>query len=381
MARGGFVAGAFAALLSLVASSRALAEGSRIVVIHPAEEKDILREAAERLRAELVAGGYEVEMVDAENGADPTKTLEDPRLAAAAALTIVPTGDGAAIDVFVADRATEKTLVRKVAVDAHSVPDPAKVLAVRAVELLHASLMEAGAPDGPSKAPAVAEPPSDPPPPPVSSENPPARAPQRAHPKAADIDAFSESPQEVPADEPVSNSGSSKSSGVTLGVAFASLMQMDGHAPALGPAFSGRIALAPHWSVRADVLAPMVTWAREGAYGDMSLLQALAFGGGGYAFVDHGRVIPSVLAEIGFEVAHTAGHPIDAVPGESKTFGLFAAVVGAQLEIEMTRHAEMFADARLVMLPPGAALYMVNEEVGKVGPISFVPTLGFAFSP
>jgi len=230
MSRGGFVVSALAILFCLVASTRALADATRIVVVRPAEDNDIVREAAERLRAELVAGGYEVTMVDLEKGADPTKTLEDPRLGAAAALTIVKAGEGAAIDVFVTDRATEKTLVRKVAVDAHSVPDPAKVLAVRAVELLHASLMEAAAPaaqDGAPKAPTSTEPFGDPPPPPPPSENPLARASKRRHPKAVDLDALPESPQEVPPDEPGSEPPNSNSSGVTLGVAFASLMQIE----------------------------------------------------------------------------------------------------------------------------------------------------------
>ncbi|MBI2896020.1 MAG: hypothetical protein HYY06_20850 [Deltaproteobacteria bacterium] len=101
---------------------------------------------AARLRAELEALGFEVEVLEA-----PSLVPSRPLLEAAArdrgaiaAVRIVPSQAG--VEVWVFDRVTGKTVLREVVTD----PDPARpdfeLIALRAVELLRASLMEVEAP-------------------------------------------------------------------------------------------------------------------------------------------------------------------------------------------------------------------------------------------
>jgi hypothetical protein len=99
---------------------------------------------ARRLRAELVALGFDVVDVAAEGEAG-RETLEAVARAAGAvaALRVVPSEEG--VEVWIVDRVTGKTVLREV-VTADSMSPAEDVVPVRAVELLRASLMEIDAP-------------------------------------------------------------------------------------------------------------------------------------------------------------------------------------------------------------------------------------------
>lgn len=99
---------------------------------------------ARRLRAELVALGFEVVEVAAE-GEAAREALENVARAesAVAALRVVPSAQG--VEVWIVDRVTGKTVLREV-VTADATAPAEDVVPVRAVELLRASLMEIDAP-------------------------------------------------------------------------------------------------------------------------------------------------------------------------------------------------------------------------------------------
>jgi hypothetical protein len=101
-----------------------------------------------RLRAELGALGFEVVAGRRERDAPSRASLESIARSsgAVAAIRVVPSPEG--VEVWIADRVTGKTVLREVVAGGAGDAEPA-VVAVRAVELLRASLLEIEAPHPP----------------------------------------------------------------------------------------------------------------------------------------------------------------------------------------------------------------------------------------
>jgi hypothetical protein len=139
----------------------------KVILIRPPAAPAAVTEALVRLRGELVAAGFDAQVTELTLGADVRGSLEKlapPSDGAATALVAVVASDPGSADLWVIDRVTGKTVVRKVNAGGADAPRVAEVLAVRAVELLRASFLEL----------AIAAPPSPgappPPPPPVVVE-------------------------------------------------------------------------------------------------------------------------------------------------------------------------------------------------------------------
>jgi len=126
-----------------------VAGSSRVVLVRPAGSDALLAEATTRLSAELTAAGFLVTVLDAAPGTDPKTEVESQNLdpPPVATLALSRLGPSATADVWVADRLTGKTLVRHVNVGPATRDRAPTVLAVRAVELLRASLLEATTPE------------------------------------------------------------------------------------------------------------------------------------------------------------------------------------------------------------------------------------------
>ena len=133
---------ALAALLSFVAgfvaspASRAENGEQRLVILVDPGVPTLAR----RLREEVEALGLEVRSVPA---AEPDVPLEERARAsgAVAAIRIAPSGKDA-VEMTIVDRATGKTVQRRLAIATPSDPASAELIATRTVELLRASLME-----------------------------------------------------------------------------------------------------------------------------------------------------------------------------------------------------------------------------------------------
>jgi len=154
------VAGAAAAALVVAGACpfrEARASPPKIVLIGPGTAASV----AERLKTELTALGFEVvEAAEPEQpGAGRELETVGRSLGAAAAVRLVP-ADGSA-EVWIADRATGKTLVRERVAPQDAGMQSDLVVSVRTVELLRASLLELDVPP---------EPPVEPPPPPTRGE-------------------------------------------------------------------------------------------------------------------------------------------------------------------------------------------------------------------
>lgn len=140
MRRGALVSALLAVALSLIAATCLADPRVTVVLNFPLSKTDSEFEA--QLRAELLAAGFEVLTVRGRGAPTPDEMADvAERTQSFAAIWIVRPPGRIAADVWVTDRVTGKTLLRKVRPEGFK-PDAARVFALRAVELLHASLLE-----------------------------------------------------------------------------------------------------------------------------------------------------------------------------------------------------------------------------------------------
>jgi hypothetical protein len=160
-----------ATLASLAWTAAGRAGPSRVLVVRERGADAVVARAEVRLSAELRAAGFEVDERVADGDADARRLVEQPGDGGAFATVLLQrAAAGASTDVWVADHVTHKTVVRRM--DAHGSGDAAdRSLALRVVELMRASLVEAlvlpAASDPPEPARAELSPPAPQPPPDV----------------------------------------------------------------------------------------------------------------------------------------------------------------------------------------------------------------------
>src|SRR3954471_8736506 len=131
-------------LATLLVARQLRAESARVVLVHWQPPSGVVLEAITRIRGELVADGFEVSIVGAPVGADPASVLAraDPRTTAAATLGLFVQPDARAAELWVVDRLTSKTVMRRIEMTDPAPGSGPEVLARRSVELLRASLLE-----------------------------------------------------------------------------------------------------------------------------------------------------------------------------------------------------------------------------------------------
>ncbi|KYF67146.1 hypothetical protein [Sorangium cellulosum] len=155
---------ALAGALTLVlcaASPAASGEPARVVLVRPGAADPSISEALIRIRGELVADGFDVELLDAQSASAPRPTMDDAgqQAGSAALIGLFLAPDGQAAELWVVDPRTNKTLVRRIDTRGEAREHIVEVLAVRAVELLRASLLELLMSSRRAAAPAAAPPP------------------------------------------------------------------------------------------------------------------------------------------------------------------------------------------------------------------------------
>lgn len=142
--------GVVAATIVMTATAAAAPPApSRVVVLARTDDADdVTGEALARVSGELTAAGFDVRAVWVATSADPRATVETVgrELSPAAAFAIfpgAPTPDGRpSAEIWVSDRLTGRATVEHLTVDPRDGDRRAAVLAVRAVELLKASVAE-----------------------------------------------------------------------------------------------------------------------------------------------------------------------------------------------------------------------------------------------
>ncbi|WP_437491437.1 hypothetical protein WME75_15615 [Sorangium sp. So ce1014] len=162
-ARAQALAGALTLLLLCAASPAASGEPARVVLVRPGAADPSISEALIRIRGELVADGFDVVLLDAQSASAPRPTMDDAgqQAGSAALIGLFLAPDGQAAELWVVDPRTNETLVRRIDTRGEAREHIVEVLAVRAVELLRASLLELLMSSRRSAAPAAASPPSE----------------------------------------------------------------------------------------------------------------------------------------------------------------------------------------------------------------------------
>jgi len=135
----------FSLVASLLASTLLLAPdviAQRVVLVRTGKQDPMLVDAWHRLLAELRIHHFEPETVQLGETVDLARALADTARTqgAVAAIALVHQDETTAVDVWLVDRVTGKTTLRRIVV--RSGEDASSVLAIRAVDLLRASFRE-----------------------------------------------------------------------------------------------------------------------------------------------------------------------------------------------------------------------------------------------
>lgn len=117
----------------------AVAHAEKILLVDDADTRPV----GVRLRAELVSLGFEVELAPAPEVEPSRASLEQAAREAGAVAALRVRASRAGVEVWVMDRVTSKTVLREVVFTGG---DDEGLVAVRAVELLRASLLEVALP-------------------------------------------------------------------------------------------------------------------------------------------------------------------------------------------------------------------------------------------
>jgi hypothetical protein len=119
------------------------AHAERVILVSPPEADASLNEAFNRLRGELTMHGFEVEIQTTEDAISPENLSQRAEsVHAVASVSFVRNEGITSADIKISDRVTGKTSIRTIATPVGT--DTASLLALRAVELLRASLREFG---------------------------------------------------------------------------------------------------------------------------------------------------------------------------------------------------------------------------------------------
>ena len=151
---------ALTAALTLVAVLAAKAGwAATVILVRPEHPKAVTAEALVRMHGELVSAGFDVQITATTTGADPRTSLEQTASGNNVDAVVALLGDATpgSVEVWVIDRVTGKSVVRRIPSQPES-DRAAEILAIRAIELLRASLLEVAMASG-REPPVVPKPP------------------------------------------------------------------------------------------------------------------------------------------------------------------------------------------------------------------------------
>ena len=134
--------------LLFVAPLAAPARAASVIIVRPANSPPVMVETLVRLRGELISAGFETDIVDGappagSGAADSRAGLEQLAARRGADAVVAIVGDLApdSVEVWVVDKVTGKSVVRRVPFEP-AAAGASKTLAIRAIELLRSSFLE-----------------------------------------------------------------------------------------------------------------------------------------------------------------------------------------------------------------------------------------------
>ncbi|WP_437536008.1 hypothetical protein WME79_15560 [Sorangium sp. So ce726] len=341
-------------------SRKAEAAASRVVIVEAGVDDPLVLEAATRLRAELGAAGFEVVRVVRAPEGDLRAGLERAakEAGAFAAATIVRSRTGATADLWIVDQVTQKTVVRAVEASGAAAPS---VMAVRAVELLQASLLEA------------------------SLQEPRGRAADEGGAAVPDDVKRWMAPVQRRAGMTPAPGRAGMLAGVGVEAGFGALLSVDGVGPALGPALrlSYGVGADGHGGALPAGLAARLTFAGptlgprlEGEHGTVSVRQEMAFLEAVWALDTGGAISPVLSAGVGGIHLFVSGDPLPPLRSATGDVWSVAAALGGGAGLRLTERAALLVDAHAIFAEPRAVVTLGGERLGTAGRPTFAGFLG-----
>jgi hypothetical protein len=134
---------ALATLLSIGLFGAASARAASVIIVRPANVPPVMVETLVRLKGELTSAGFDTEIVDGAAAGDSRAGLEQlaSRRGADAVVAIVGDLSPDSVEVWVIDKVTGKSVVRRVPFEP-AAARASTTLAIRAIELLRSSFLE-----------------------------------------------------------------------------------------------------------------------------------------------------------------------------------------------------------------------------------------------
>jgi hypothetical protein len=299
-----------------------------------------------RIRGELVADGFEVVVVDSPARLDSASSAPTAQDAGAlASIELVVDAEGHAAELRVMDRLTNKTVTRRTTIEAPEASKFAQVLAVRAVELLRASLLELLIQAHPP--PALAAPPA------VAAVT--GRASQWA---ASALDLEDESTW-----------------GVDAGTAV--LAGFDGIDPALLGVIRVRRAIGHPFELRATVAGLGTEPRIQRAIGSARVSQQMGFLEVVLEMWNKSVVHPVVSLGAGALYVAVDGQAAGASPyvGVRSSGWAFAADAGVGAELRLTDRFHLSLEGHALITRPYPVIRFLGEEVARTSQPSILGTL------
>ena len=328
----------FALVVATVDAARAAP--AKVALLREPSPSPLAQKALTRLRAELIAAGFEVTEIDRQ-GDDAREAAEaEPAVEGVfATVAIVPRSGSA--DIWVADRVTGKTVVRRVEARPGPGRDVASVLAVRAVELLQASLLEALEPPPREEARAAAAAPSP--------------EPRAAAPLPVDVSAWMQA-RRVPSEPRF---------GLQAGLGV--IHSFDGIGPAFLPVLGLSYRLAPALIAAVRAGGPAFAADLQAQGGTIAVRQGLAALELAYEFSRSSPTFrPFVVGAVGAYHLDVVGTATPPYQGESDDLFavMFAAGPGARLRFG--ERVALLADVRLLILAPQPVVQAAGQTVATM---------------
>jgi hypothetical protein len=136
--------GGLVSIALVLLATWARAERSRVALVGPSQPDVLVAEVTSRMKAELAASGFDVVVVSPPDDGDVRGAVEQVRAepGVVATFAVVSRGSLAGVDVWLSDRITGKTTVKRLDPGPAAADRGPAVLAIRAVELLRASLLQ-----------------------------------------------------------------------------------------------------------------------------------------------------------------------------------------------------------------------------------------------
>jgi len=380
--------------LPATAPPGAASAGATVLLLRPARPSAPATEALVRLRGELIAAGFSVQVADLPASSDLSAALDRATARARADAVIAIPGVPARqpAELHIVDRITGKTVTRQVPVPEEA-SRAAEILSIRALELLRASLLEVALAPGDAVTPEAERRPETARPAATARRNeragldgnaagdtsqepreqPRARAPQDQPSPRPEPRPPSRAPE---VDSPRASAASSEPrppprptlryavelGGVALG-------SFDGLPPAVLPVLRGTVRLSRHFQARV-ALAGLGTRARVQAAGDTAdATIAPSFGvlEVAFGFRPGARVQP--FLSLGAGAAHLSIEGRAGWPYESRTAALWAAVADAGLGVRIGfgQRFQLAAEAHAQGMYPYPVVRFLDATLAEAG--------------